>query len=58
MREERFEVRVGDGSLLGCAAAEGAPPALLLHGGPAIPDYMGSCALEPHRIKYKPLVRA
>ncbi len=45
MREEPFEVRVGEGSLVGCAAAEGAP-ALLLHGGPAIPDYMGSCALE------------
>jgi pimeloyl-ACP methyl ester carboxylesterase len=45
VREEPFEVRVGEGSLVGCAAAEGAP-ALLLHGGPAIPDYMGSCALE------------
>jgi pimeloyl-ACP methyl ester carboxylesterase len=46
VREERFEVRVGDGTIAGCAAPEGAPPALLLHGGPAIPDYMGSCALE------------
>ena len=46
MREERFEVRVGDGSLVACAAAEGSPPALLLHGGPAIPDYLGPCALE------------
>ena len=45
MREETFEVRVGGGSLVGCAAAEGAP-ALLLHGGPAIPDYMGACAFE------------
>jgi len=45
VREEPFEVRVGDGSLVGCAATEGAP-ALLLHGGPAIPDYMGACALE------------
>lgn len=45
MREVPFEVRIGDGSLAGCAAGEGAP-ALLLHGGPAIPDYMGPCALE------------
>ena len=45
MREEPFEVRVGDGSLVGCAATDGAP-ALLLHGGPAIPDYLGPCALE------------
>jgi proline iminopeptidase len=45
VREEPFGVRVGGGSLAGCAASEGAP-ALLLHGGPAIPDYMGPCALE------------
>jgi pimeloyl-ACP methyl ester carboxylesterase len=45
VREEPFEVQVGDGSLVGCAAADGAP-ALLLHGGPAIPDYLGPCALE------------
>jgi pimeloyl-ACP methyl ester carboxylesterase len=45
VREEPFEVHVGGGSLVGCAAADGAP-ALLLHGGPAISDHMGSCALE------------
>jgi proline iminopeptidase len=45
VREEPFEVQIGGGSLAGCAASEGAP-ALLLHGGPAIPDYMGPCALE------------
>ncbi len=45
MREEPFEVQVGDGSLVGCASTEG-EPALLLHGGPAIPDYLGPCALE------------
>jgi pimeloyl-ACP methyl ester carboxylesterase len=45
VREEPFEVHVGGGSLVGCAAADGAP-ALLLHGGPAISDYMRSCALE------------
>jgi pimeloyl-ACP methyl ester carboxylesterase len=45
VHEERFDVPVGDGVLAGCAAAEGAP-ALLLHGGPAIPDYLGPCALE------------
>ena len=45
MREEPFEVQVGEASLVGCATADGAP-ALLLHGGPAIPDYMGPVALE------------
>jgi proline iminopeptidase len=45
VREEPFEVRVGDGALVGCMATDGAP-ALLLHGGPAIPDYLGPCALE------------
>ena len=45
MREEPFEVRVGDGALVGCMTTDGAP-ALLLHGGPAIPDYLGPCALE------------
>ena len=45
MREEPFEVQVGGGLLVGCASAEG-EPALLLHGGPGIPDYLGPCALE------------
>jgi len=45
VREEPFQVQVGDGSLVGCASTEG-EPALLLHGGPAIPDYLGPCALE------------
>ena len=45
MREEPFEVQVGGGSLVGCASTDG-EPALLLHGGPAIPDYLGPCALE------------
>jgi proline iminopeptidase len=45
VREEPFEVRISGGSLVGRAASVGAP-ALLLHGGPAIPDYTGPCALE------------
>ena len=45
MREEPFEVQVGDGALVGCAST-GGEPALLLHGGPGIPDYLGPCALE------------
>jgi pimeloyl-ACP methyl ester carboxylesterase len=45
VHEEPFEVRVGSGSLAGCASTEG-EPALLLHGGPAIPDYLGPLALE------------
>jgi proline iminopeptidase len=43
MREEPFEVAIDGGILAGHRGGEGAP-ALLLHGGAAVPDYMGSCA--------------
>ena len=45
MREEPFEVRVADGVLRGHLGGTG-PPALLLHGGPAVSDYMLGCAGE------------
>jgi pimeloyl-ACP methyl ester carboxylesterase len=43
--EEPFVVEVDSGELHGHRGGTGAP-ALLLHGGPAVPDYMGPCALE------------
>ena len=45
MGEEPFEVRVPDGVLRGHRGGEG-PPALLLHGGPAVSDYTEGCAAE------------
>ena len=43
MREEPFELPVDGGAIRGYRADEG-QPALLLHGGAAVPDYMGPCA--------------
>ncbi len=45
MREERFEVPVAGGVLAGHRGGDG-PPALLLHGGPAVADYTEGCAAE------------
>ncbi len=45
MREEPFELRLDGGVLHGHRAGAGAP-ALLLHGGAAVPDYLGGCAAE------------
>ncbi len=45
MKEQRFEVPVGDGVLVGHRGGEG-PPALVLHGGPAVPDYTVGLAAE------------
>ncbi len=45
MDEEWFEVPVAGGVLSGHRGGEG-PPALLLHGGPALPDYTEGCAAE------------
>ena len=45
MREHPFEVAVGDGVLRGDRGGEG-PPALILHGGAAVPDYTGGLAEE------------
>jgi pimeloyl-ACP methyl ester carboxylesterase len=43
--ERPFELEIGDGVLRGHRAETG-PPALLLHGGPAMPDYLGPVAAE------------
>lgn len=43
MREEPFELPVAGGAIRGHHGGEGRP-ALLLHGGAAIPDYLGPCA--------------
>jgi len=43
VREEPFELAVDGGVLRGHRGGEGAP-ALLLHGGAAVPDYLGECA--------------
>jgi Alpha/beta hydrolase family len=43
VREEPFELPVDGGAIRGHRAGEGRP-ALLLHGGAPIPDYLGRCA--------------
>ena len=45
MREEAFEVAIEGGVLSGHVGGEG-PPALLLHGGAAVPDYLEGLAAE------------
>ena len=45
MAERPFELPIGDGVLHGHRADAG-PPALLLHGGPAMPDYLGPLSAE------------
>jgi proline iminopeptidase len=45
MDETPFEVPVGEGIVLGHRGGAG-PPALVLHGGPGLPDYMSGCAAE------------
>ena len=45
MEERPFEVTVAGGVLAGSRGGSG-PPALVLHGGPALPDYTGPCAAE------------
>jgi len=43
--EEEFEVAIAGGVLRGHVGGDG-PPALLLHGGAAVPDYLGPLAAE------------
>jgi proline iminopeptidase len=43
VREEPFELQVEGGALRGHRGGSGRP-ALLLHGGAAVPDYLGDCA--------------
>ena len=49
MLEERFEVRVADGKLVGHRGG-GGQPALLLHGGPGLSDYTQGLAGELHAL--------
>jgi hypothetical protein len=44
MPETAFELALDDGKLRGHRTGSGVP-ALLLHGGAAIPDYLGECAI-------------
>ncbi len=56
MREERFRVPVEGGELHGHRGGDG-PPALVLHGGAAVTDYMDGCVRELdglfHTIRYQ-----
>ena len=45
MTDTPFEVKTNGGSLHGHTAGRGAP-ALLLHGGPGLPDYLEACSAE------------
>jgi pimeloyl-ACP methyl ester carboxylesterase len=53
--ERPVRVARGGGELVGVRGGEG-PPALVLHGGPCIPDYTGNCAAELrgllHMVRY------
>lgn len=45
LEETTFELPVGEGVVVGNRGGSG-PPALVLHGGPGLPDYMAGCAAE------------
>ena len=44
--EREFRAAVAGGSLVGWRSADAGPPALLLHGGPSLSEYLDSLALE------------
>ncbi|HLX32824.1 MAG TPA: alpha/beta hydrolase [Gaiellaceae bacterium] len=46
MKEEAFEVAIAGGVLCGHRSDGDGPPALLLHGGAAVPDYLEALAAE------------
>jgi pimeloyl-ACP methyl ester carboxylesterase len=46
MTEEPFEIAIEGGVLVGHVSDGEGPPALLLHGGAAVPDYLGGLAAE------------
>jgi proline iminopeptidase len=44
VHERQFDLAIDGGILRGHRGTAGGAPALLLHGGAAVPDYMGECA--------------
>jgi len=46
VREREFRVEVAGGQIVGWRADESGPPALLLHGGPSLSEYLDSLASE------------
>jgi pimeloyl-ACP methyl ester carboxylesterase len=46
LEEHEFRAEVAGGSIGGWRTDDGGPPALLLHGGPSMSDYLGSLASE------------
>ena len=46
LRERTFRADVADGQLVGWLSDESGPPAVLLHGGPGMSDYLDSLAQE------------
>ena len=46
LREHEFQAEVADGRIVGWRTAESGPPALLLHGGPSLSEYLDSLAEE------------
>ena len=46
VREREFRADVAGGSIVGRRSDESGPPALLLHGGPSLSDYLDSLASE------------
>ena len=46
LREHEFRAAVEGGSIVGLRSDDSGPPALLLHGGPSLSDYLDSLAVE------------
>jgi pimeloyl-ACP methyl ester carboxylesterase len=46
LREREFRADVAGGQIVGWRGDESGPPALLLHGGPGLSDYLDSLAME------------
>ncbi|HET6746221.1 MAG TPA: alpha/beta hydrolase, partial [Candidatus Limnocylindria bacterium] len=46
VREHEFRAEVAGGSIVGWRSDQSGPPALLLHGGPSLSEYLDSLAVE------------